>query len=124
MTILIAFVIALIVALAFSPREKGATVAPLIVFFLVLFFAALAGGYWITPFGPMIWGIAWMPLVFIVLIVAILFAAPSPYERTRTKATEVQQSATGLAAVGALTWIILFTLLIAILAGIYRGGLH
>src|SRR5436309_1100401 len=121
MTILIAFVIALIVSLLFSPREKGATIAPLIVFFLVLFFAALAGGYWIVPFGPLIWGVAWMPLVFIVLVVAALFAAPSPYVRS-TKNSE--QAASGMAAIGALTWILLLALLAAFFAGIYRGPLH
>src|SRR5947208_2012373 len=122
MTILLAFVIALIVSLLFAPREKGATVAPVIVFFLVLFFAALAGGYWIVPFGPLVWGVAWMPLVFIVLVVAALFAAPSPY--TRSSKTDTAQAATGLAAIGAFTWILLLVLLMAIFAGIYRGPLH
>mgnify|MGYP001794885883 CR=1 FL=1 len=93
--------------------------APLFVFFFVLFLACLAVGYWITPFGPMMWGVAWLPLLFIILIVAALFSAPPPYQR-KTANSEKVEATSAVAAVSIFIWILFFVFIVAIIAGHYR----
>lgn len=84
MSILAAFFIALFVSALFSSPywSKGASMAPLAIFLFVLFLAGIAGGYWIVPFGPVMWGVEWLPLLSIIFVVAILFSAPPPHHRT------------------------------------------
>lgn len=114
------------------------------IFLLILFMAGLAGRYWITPAGPVMWGYAWFPLLFWIFLVAILIAAASPAEDdrdttareqdrviSRTDAdanrTEAEQTiaeerlaASGTAAaLGIFFWLILILLLIAIIAGLF-----
>jgi len=39
------------------------------------------GGIWITPFGPLLWGITWLPFLLSGLIVALIFAAAGMPEK-------------------------------------------
>jgi hypothetical protein len=123
MAILAAFLIALFVSVLFSSpyRSKGSSMAPLAIFFFVLFLAGIAGGYWIVPFGPVMWGIAWLPLLFIVFVVAILFSAPPLHQRTIATPGEETKMGGALAAVSIFTWILFVVLLIAIFAGIFQS---
>lgn len=112
-------------------------------FLLVLFLAGIAGRFWITPAGPVMWGYAWFPLLFWIFLVAILIAAASPAEddrvttareqdrvisrsdANRTEAEreviEENQAAAGTAAaLGIFFWLLLILLLIAIVAGLFR----
>jgi hypothetical protein len=94
--------------------------APLAIFFFVLFLAGIAGGYWIVPFDPVMWGVAWLPLLFIIFVVAILFSAPPLHQRTiATPGEKTEMGA--LAAVSIFTWILFVVLLIAIFAGIFQS---
>lgn len=45
------------------------------VFFAIIFLAAWAGGVWITPIGPALFGVYWLPFVVFGLIFALLLAA-------------------------------------------------
>lgn len=45
------------------------------VFFAIIFLAAWAGGVWIAPIGPALFGINWLPFVVFGLIFALLLAA-------------------------------------------------
>jgi len=122
MSILAAFLIALFVVILFSSqyRSKGSSMAPLAIFFLILFLAGIAGGYWIVPFGPVMGGVAWLPLLFIIFVVAILFSASPPHQRTI--ATSGEKTKVGaFTAVGIFTWILFVVLLIAIFAGIFQS---
>lgn len=122
MSILAAFLIALFFSVLFSSpyRSKGASMAPLALFFLVLFLAGIAGGYWIVPFGPVIWGVAWLPLLSIIFVVAILFSAPPPHQRTIASSGEKTEMG-AFAAISIFTWILFVVLLIAVLAGIFQS---
>lgn len=44
--------------------------------------SAWAGGVWLPPVGPSMFGIAWMPFLFVGLVVALLLA-PSVRRRAR-----------------------------------------
>lgn len=45
------------------------------VFFAIIFLAAWAGGVWIAPIGPALFGVYWLPFVVFGLIFALLLAA-------------------------------------------------
>src|SRR5258706_3315755 len=90
MSIFGVFILALLISLLFAPGYRRGSYSPLLIFFFILFLAGIASQYWITPFGPVWLGISWMPLLFIILIFAFLFAAPSPYERKNISKTEKQ----------------------------------
>ncbi len=112
-----AFILALLVSLLFAVRSrKGASLTQALVFFFILFMAGIAGQYWIIPFGPVLWGVSWMPLLFIVLIVTLLFASPSPRQHP-VKETENDRSVQGAVVISLLLWILLLLLLIAVVVG-------
>jgi hypothetical protein len=44
---------------------------------LILFLATWAGGIWLVPVGPRLWGVAWGSFVVVGLVVALVIAAVS-----------------------------------------------
>ncbi|NQX41327.1 hypothetical protein SAMN05421820_107131 [Pedobacter steynii] len=48
------------------------------VFFILLFFIALAAGEWAAPRGPSAWGYYWAPGLIAALIFALILAAVTP----------------------------------------------
>jgi len=122
MPIVVAFILALLIALLISPshRNKGASITSLVIFFFILFMAGVAAQYWIVPFGPSLWGVAWIPLIFIILIFTFLFAA-SPYQRSTTKAGEkAEEISTAGEAISIFVWLLLCLLIVAVIIGFYR----
>jgi len=58
-------------------------------FFVVIFLFSWGGGSWIAPFGPTGWGVAWMPIVFMGVFMALLLTAVTPRTgRSRTRSTD------------------------------------
>lgn len=124
----IVFFIALAIASLFfyGLRSRGPWGA-FWVFLLILFLSAWVGRLWLTPAGPVIWGFAWLPVIFFVLIIALAIAVASPREKDRvvdyepeTK-TEIKESDRGVAAVfGIFFWTLLIVLIVSIVAGLLR----
>ena len=55
-------------------------------FFVVIFLFSWGGGSWITPFGPLGWGVAWMPFLVMGIFMALLLTAVTPRSnRSRTR---------------------------------------
>lgn len=120
MSILTVFIIALLVSALFSsPYRRNGSWVQLVVFFFILFLAGIAGGYWIVPVGPVMWGVSWLPLLSVIFVVAILFSAQPPHQHTMARSSEKTEMGT-LATVGIFTWILFVVLLIAVLAGVYK----
>ncbi len=120
MSIFAAFILALLIALLFAPGYRRGSYTPLVIFFFILFFAGIASQYWITPFGPVWYGISWMPILLVILIFTFLFAAPSPYERKRivkSNDDEKQAESAAIAAVSIYVWLLFTILFIAIIVG-------
>jgi len=46
--------------------------------FLTILLSSWAGGVWVRPFGPPLWGIHWFPFLSSGLIVALIFAVFAP----------------------------------------------
>jgi hypothetical protein len=126
--VLIATIFAgLLTALARRPEsvpasEQTAAVAAGSIFvflFVVFLLVTWAGGLWVTPFGPTLWGVAWLPLVIVALLAALLLIAAAP-ERYRFPTRPAGREAAGVAAVvgfGIFFWILAILLLAVIGVG-------
>jgi hypothetical protein len=117
MSFLAAFVLALLISLLFLPsyKSRSSPLAPLVIFFFILLMAGLAAQFWILPFGPVLLGVAWLPLLFILVIVTFLFAIPSPYQTAKAKEEQ------NIVAINIFSWLILFVLFIALAIGYYTS---
>src|SRR5215471_6809262 len=47
----------------------------LFILLLILFLATWAGGIWLVPIGPRLWGVAWASFVAVGFLVALLIGA-------------------------------------------------
>ena len=123
MAFLVAFILAFLISLGFSRSYRGESSGmPVIFTFVLLMLAGLAAQYWVMPFGPVVWGISWMPLVATVVIFAVLLIMPSPYQgRTiREKKEAAQSEVKAAAAISIFMWILLALLSVAVLIGYFR----
>ena len=85
MDVVFALIIALLLVLIFTiifrakPPDFGS-----VAFFLIVFLSSWAGGIWLTPIGPVSWGVYWLPFLLVGVMVALLLAAvhPPPKEST------------------------------------------
>lgn len=120
MGLLGALVLAILVALLFSPYKRRDSIMPLVIFFLVLFFSGLAAQFWVVPFGPVIWGVYWLPVIFIVLMFALLLSAP-PAHRRPAPAKENSVTDPAVTAMSVFIWILLLVLAVAVIVGFYNS---
>lgn len=125
--LLVAFVLSALLVTVFGwerPDRRGRGSA-MVFLLMVLFLATWAGGLWLTPFGPMHWGLQWLPYVVVGLVVALLLAALIPTARaprTRREALEradrQEQLEKGTVAFfGAFLWVLVLVLVVGIVAG-------
>lgn len=124
--LLLALVIALVIGavFVFGFRREGALPGVLI-FLLVLFLLTWAGGVWITPFGPTLWGSFWLPFLLVAIIVALVLTAFPPPDRQRSTVklvSEEEQAAveTEATALNVFFWVLIAILGVVILLG-YLG---
>ena len=120
--LLFALAVALFLALVFflGVRRYGASWNSFLLFFVIVFLAAWAGGKWLTPFGPSIWGVEWMPFLLVGLVVALLLAAFTPVRRTRFKREAMiqkKEERVFTIAFGVFFWILIVVLIMAVIAG-------
>lgn len=81
----LAFLVAFILTLVLGKGVKKYAFADLLGFFFVTFLAAWAGGLWIEPSGPAMWGISFTAFIIVGSIVALILAASLPTTRHRTQ---------------------------------------
>jgi Ca2+/Na+ antiporter len=122
MGVIVALILALFIAFIFSGSRKRA-IASLFLFFFVLFLAGIASMFWIVPFGPAVWGVSWLPMLFFILIVAFLFSAPSPHRRNVSIADKQaeQAEASAFGTISIFIWLFICLLVIAIITGYYKA---
>lgn len=94
----------------------------LLLFFLIIFLATWAGGLWITPTGPLLFGISWLPAVFVGLLFALVLVALIPPQWTPRDYTssDVDTRSAGeviVAGFGMFFWLLLLFLILAIVFG-------
>ena len=121
--LLTAFLIAIALVILFGVLIRGEAIgAGLLWFFLLLFLATWAGGVWVAPVGPPLFGVSWLGfllvgLFFALLIMALLPPAPPRSLPPGEMREEVETEATAFAAVNAFFWILLIGFVVAIAAG-------
>jgi hypothetical protein len=119
--IIASIIIALLLTLIFSTsyRHRGPW-GGLLFFFLVIFLASWAGQLWI-PRGPVLFGVAWVPLVFIGVLVAILLlaAGSSAIDRAPVNppAEKTVQEDASILTIGFFFWLLILILITAITIG-------
>ena len=93
--------------------------------FLLLFLAAWAGGVWIRPLGPDLWGIHWLGFLLAGLVVALALVAtrspkaPQGRHETLDMLEEMQQERaleeTAYVTLSLFYWVLLLLLVAAII---------
>jgi hypothetical protein len=95
------------------------------IFLLILVLAGLAAGLWITPVGPVIWGVAWVPTIMAIIIFALLLGAASPSRDKQNiisdESAEPSPRDRKAATIGALFWILLIFML-GVIIWRFMGG--
>jgi hypothetical protein len=122
MHVLAAFLLAFGFSMLFLAgyRDKVLSTSYVVLFFLVLFMTGLAAQYWLVPSGPTIQGVAWMPLLFVITIVSLLFVAPSPYQNKRIRRVPNDPGTILPVTAGLFIWILLILLLILTVIGLCK----
>ena len=88
----ISLIIALILTGLYMLVRRGAGPGTgLIWLFLVIFLATWAGGTWVRPFGPTLWGIHWTAflLVGVVIVLFLIVAIPPKAPRGRQETLDM-----------------------------------
>lgn len=102
-----AFLITMLFAAIFRPR--GAWPWPsLLMFFAVVLLAGWAAQLWIDPFGPTLLEVAWVPMLFVGLLVGLIWAALPPV-------APVGYESAGAVAIEIFIWLAFVALLIAVI---------
>ena len=76
---LLAFIVAIVLSGIFAvvirreDRLKNS-----LFFFLIIFLLTWAGGTWLRPFGPTVWGIHWLPFILVGVILVLFLAVLNP----------------------------------------------
>jgi hypothetical protein len=114
-----ALILTFIFAVGFRRQSWG---GGLVIFFLILFLATWAGGVWITPFGPLWWGVSWLPFIFVGIVIALLLTTTIRPDRVRPRErggvdVESRPDTETLVALDAFMWVLICGLLVAIIAG-------
>jgi len=109
--LVVGMIIVSIVSRAFGTKGPWGS---LLWFFLVVSLFAWAGGVWLVPFGPMFWGIGWLPIIVMGFLVSLILTAASPRTPRWRKASkeEVTSAAGTRAAIDVIFWIVIICLLI------------
>jgi hypothetical protein len=115
-----ALVVAIVLTVIFSGsyRHNG-PFGGLLFFFLILFLASWAGQLWIHPITPFIWGIGWVPLVFVAFLMSFILTAAAGTGGRKLTEKEKEEIESSISAVGIFFWVLLLVLLIAIVTGYY-----
>ena len=118
--ILFAIVIALLVgALFYYVFRTAGPWGSFWTFLLILILAGLAAEIWVEPIGPAMYEVAWIPVLFVILLFAILLAAATPSRSTRNLPPETEaELESDVAAIGGFFWLLLIILAVAVIIGI------
>ena len=109
--LIVGLIIVSIVSRAFGTKGPWGS---LLWFFLVVSLFAWAGGVWLVPFGPMFWGIGWLPIIIMGFLVSLILTAASPRTPRWRKASqeEATSEAGTRAVVDIIFWVVIICLLI------------
>lgn len=121
--IIVIFFIALFVAVIFTYIFKNKNPWSFFLFFLIIFLASWTAQLWIVPIGPSFLGVSWIPIlivgVFFAYILSLKLAKPVNARKEiieKQVGVETDEDKTSI-AFGAIFWVLLLILTIAIIIG-------
>jgi hypothetical protein len=77
--IMMALIVAIILSAIFALSTwRGNKKSGFIWLFLIIFIATWAGGIWLRPFGPKLWGLHWLSFLLIGFLVALFLSLKTP----------------------------------------------
>jgi len=92
-------------------------------FLLILILVGLAAEGWINPVGPVYWGVAWIPTLFVIILFALLLSAAAPPlrrpRRPLPEAEEEEMEEEGIIALSGFFWIFMIILFAVAVWGIF-----
>ena len=116
-----ALLISLLLTFLFFLLSGRGSWRSLFLFFFIIFLVTWTGQFWITPFGPIIWGVSLLPLVFVALIFSLLIIALSTPEKVSSdKKTGTTAEEEYFFETGMFFWILIVILLTSIVIGYYK----
>jgi hypothetical protein len=86
--LLIATFLVAVIGLGFRRRRLDAAPAAV---FVMIFLATWAGGVWLAPIGPAIWGLDILSFVIVGVLIALLLTAVMPRRPPRTRGEALRQ---------------------------------
>lgn len=128
--IFLEFLTALLVAIALCgvftlAARKGGRRRGVLWLFLVIFLATWAGGIWMKPWGPVMWGIHWLTFLLVGLILALILLVSAPQRPPRGRHEtldmleriehEKEMEEVAYFTLNTFFWFLLFVLIVAIL---------
>jgi hypothetical protein len=119
--VLVALVLSwlLVAVLGWQRPAREGTWASIMLVFVLLFLFIWAGGVWVSPFGPALWGAYFLPFLVVGLALTLLFAAVIPPRRPRTPREAIEEARTEAAidaAFSAFFWVLVVVLVVSIVA--------
>jgi hypothetical protein len=115
--LIIAFIFSLVFGMAFCGYGLG---MGFFLFFIVLFLMTWVGGIWVTPFGPLWFGVPWLPFLFVGLLIALIMTVLAPDRRqgrgvpgTPQDIKEIREEA----AIDVFFWVLLSALILVLIIG-------
>jgi hypothetical protein len=97
-----------------------------LIFFLIVFFGAWAGGIWLTPVGPVFLGVYWLSFFVVGLIFALILESVAAFSMSSLEAqktadkSDVKKEQEIESIMGIFIWILLVILAGAIILGYIR----
>jgi hypothetical protein len=81
-------------------------------FFIVVALFAWVAAVWLRPYGPLWFGVGWMPIIFVGFLTALLLTTASPRERWNRASNKKESEAAGnrKADVDVFFWILILCL--------------
>jgi hypothetical protein len=116
--LLFALVAALILSAIFAVGfRKTGPWENIFILFMLIFLISWAGGVWLSPIGPPLWGAYWVPFLLVGLMAALLLAAV-PLARKRESTVELvdvkrekKEEKAALFVMGTFFWILILALI-------------
>jgi len=129
LTLFVEFLVALIVALLVAvlligaldweyPGRGGGAIA-LFLFFMMLLLFIWASGGWLTPFGPVVYGVYWLPFLMVGIFILMLLAASGPRRPSQMPTDSASFKGQGKTSretlLAAIFWLLILFLLAALI---------
>jgi len=118
-----ALAVALFLTVVFAVIGRQAKSARrVLIFFVVVFFGAWAGGIWLTPVGPVLLGVYWLSFFAVGLIFALVMEAVAAFPgKSVSQSQEEKTDTKEEGEIESVMWIFFWVLIVGFVAAIVFG---